>query len=96
MNRLDAMQIFVRVAELNGFTKAADSLDLPKASVSTAVQQLEAEMGTRLLHRTTRKVQLTQDGRAFYERCGYVCEAVLRDFYGPGDDKCVYVKAVSE
>jgi DNA-binding transcriptional LysR family regulator len=69
MNRLDAMQIFVRVAELTSFTKAADALNLPKASVSTAVQQLEAEMGTRLLHRTTRKVQLTQDGRAFYERC---------------------------
>lgn len=69
MNRLDAMQIFVRVAELTSFTRAADALNLPKASVSTAVQQLEAEMGTRLLHRTTRKVQLTQDGRAFYERC---------------------------
>jgi DNA-binding transcriptional LysR family regulator len=69
MNRLDAMQIFVRVAELNSFTRAADALSLPKASVSTAVQQLEAEMGTRLLQRTTRKVQLTQDGRAFYERC---------------------------
>ncbi|MBB6095364.1 DNA-binding transcriptional LysR family regulator [Povalibacter uvarum] len=69
MNRLDAMQIFVRVAELTSFTRAADALNLPKASVSTAIQQLEAEMGTRLLHRTTRKVQLTQDGRAFYERC---------------------------
>ena len=68
MNRLDAMEIFVRVAELNSFTRTAEALKLPKASVSTAVQGLEAALGTRLLHRTTRKVQLTQDGRAFYER----------------------------
>ncbi len=68
MNRLDAMQTFVRVAELGSFTRAAEGLDLPKASVSTAVQQLEAALGTRLLHRTTRRVELTQDGRAFYER----------------------------
>lgn len=69
MNRIEAMQIFARVAELASFTKAADSLGLPKASTSTAVQQLEAQLGTQLLHRTTRKVQLTQDGERFYERC---------------------------
>ncbi|MDB5974799.1 MAG: LysR family transcriptional regulator [Nevskia sp.] len=68
MNRLDAMQIFVRVAELASFTRAAESLGLPKASASNAVQQLESALGARLLHRTTRKVQLTQDGQAFYER----------------------------
>lgn len=69
MDRLYSMQIFVRVAELNSFTKAAESLGLPKASASSYVQQLEALVGTRLLHRTTRSVQLTQDGLAFYERC---------------------------
>ncbi len=69
MSTLGRMQIFTRVAELASFTQAADALGLPKASVSTAVQQLEAELGTRLLHRTTRKVQPTQDGQAFYERC---------------------------
>ena len=68
MNRLDAMQAFVRVAEMASFTRAADSLGLPKASVSTAVQQLEAWLGTQLLHRTTRRVHLTQDGQVFYER----------------------------
>lgn len=57
------------VAELASFTQAADVLSLPKASVSTAVQQLESDLGTRLLHRTTRRVQMTQDGQVFYERC---------------------------
>ena len=69
MNPLDRMHMFIRVAELASFTQAADSLGLPKASVSTGVQQLESLLGARLLHRTTRKVQLKQDGQAFYERC---------------------------
>lgn len=69
MNTLERMHIFTRVAELSSFTQAAATLGLPKASASTAVQQLETELGTRLLHRTTRRVQLTQDGQAYYERC---------------------------
>lgn len=69
MNRLDAMQLFVRVAELASFTRAADSLNLPKASASLAVQQLETQLGARLLNRTTRRVQMTPDGQSFYERC---------------------------
>lgn len=69
MNSLEAMQIFVRVAELGSYTRAAESMAMPKASMSTAVQQLESELGTQLLHRTTRKVQMTLDGRACYERC---------------------------
>jgi len=69
MNPIDRMQIFARVAELSSFTQAAQVLGLPKASASLAVQQLEAQLGTRLLHRTTRRVQLTQDGQAYYERC---------------------------
>ena len=76
MNQLEAMQIFVRVADLSSFTQAADSMGLPKASVSAAVQQLEGLLGTRLLHRTTRKVQMTQDGQVFYERS----KDVLADF----------------
>jgi len=68
MNQLEAMQVFVRVAELGSFTQAAESMGLPKARVSEAVQQLEALLGTRLLHRTTRKVQMTQDGQVVYER----------------------------
>src|SRR5689334_1589601 len=69
MNTLESMQVFMRVAEQASFTRAADSLGLLKATVSQAVQQLENSLGTRLLHRTTRKVQLTLDGQAYYERC---------------------------
>jgi DNA-binding transcriptional LysR family regulator len=68
MNLIDCIHTFTRVAELASFTQAAEALSLPKASVSNAVQQLESHLETRLLHRTTRKVQLTQDGQAFYER----------------------------
>jgi len=69
MDRFLRMQVFVRVAEAGSFTRAADRLQLPRATVSTAIQQLEAELGARLLQRTTRKVQLTHDGAAYYERC---------------------------
>lgn len=69
MDRLETIKIFVRVADLSNFSRAAESLGLPKATISTAVQKLEASLGTRLLQRTTRKVQMTQDGTAFYERC---------------------------
>ncbi|MET1024915.1 MAG: LysR family transcriptional regulator [Pseudoxanthomonas sp.] len=68
MDSLDTLRVFLRVAELGAFTRAADSLGLPKASVSTAVQRLEASVGARLLHRTTRRVQLTADGATFYQR----------------------------
>lgn len=68
MENIDAIKRFIRVAELASFTKAADDLGLPKASISIAVQQLESKLGTQLLHRTTRKVQLTPDGQLFYEK----------------------------
>jgi DNA-binding transcriptional LysR family regulator len=76
MHPVETMQVFARVAELGSFTRAADSLGQPKASVSMAIQQLEERLGARLLNRTTRKVELTQDGRAFYERC----KDLLADF----------------
>lgn len=69
MHQVDAMRIFLKVADLSSFSQAAVSLGLPKATVSSAVQQLEAELGTRLLHRTTRRVEMTQDGQVCYERC---------------------------
>ena len=68
MNQLDTLKIFQRVAELASFSGAARQLGLPNASVSLAIQQLEQMLGTRLLQRTTRRVQLTADGEAFYRR----------------------------
>ncbi len=69
MDRLDRLAIFLRVADTASFTRAADALGLPRSSVSAAIQALEAGLGVRLLHRTTRRVALTEDGTAFYERC---------------------------
>ncbi len=63
------MQLFLRVAELESFSRAAETLGLPKGSVSRQIQALESLLGTRLLYRTTRRVQLTQDGMVYYERC---------------------------
>lgn len=63
------MKVFVRVAEMQSFTRAAESLGLPKGSLSRQIQALENSLGSRLLHRTTRRVQLTQDGQVYFERC---------------------------
>ena len=64
MDRFQAMQAFTRIVELGAFGKAADSLELPRASVTQAIQQLEAHLGVQLLQRTTRQVSLTLDGQA--------------------------------
>ena len=69
MDRIDQFRIFARVVECSSFTRAADTLGVPRSSISAAVQELERRVGARLLHRTTRKVSPTQDGVAFYERC---------------------------
>ena len=68
MDRIDAMQAFVRVVETGSFTKAADTLQISKTSVTQLVQQLEARLRVKLLNRTTRKVAVTADGAAYYER----------------------------
>ena len=70
----DDLRIFIRVASLGSFTQAAEQLRLPRATVSTAVLRLEKRLGARLLQRTTRRVRLTGDGRAFLERCTPVLE----------------------
>ena len=68
MDRFDAMQAFARVVETGSFTKAAATLHMSKTSVTQLVQQLEARLRVRLLNRTTRKVNVTADGAAYYER----------------------------
>ena len=66
MQSLEPILIFTTVAEMTSFTRAADSLGIQKGRASMAVRRLEEEIGARLLHRTTRSVQLTDDGRAFH------------------------------
>jgi len=68
MDRFDAMQAFTRVVEAGSFTKAAETLHMSKTSVTQLVQQLEARLRVKLLNRTTRKVNVTADGAAYYER----------------------------
>lgn len=69
MDRLDALQLFTRIVEVQSFSRAADMLDIPRATATYAIKELEARLGTRLLERTTRQVRPTLDGQAFYERC---------------------------
>lgn len=68
MDQIQAMRIFVRVVEAGTFTRAADSLNLPKATVTKHVQALEERLRVKLLNRTTRRVTVTPDGAAYYDR----------------------------
>lgn len=68
MDRFDAMHAFARVVEAGSFTKAADTLNMSKTTVTQLVQQLEARLRVKLLNRTTRKLSVTADGAAYYER----------------------------
>lgn len=72
MDHLDALHLFTRIVEQRSFGRAADQLDVPRATATHAIKQLEARLGTRLLERSTRHVRPTPDGEAFYERCVHV------------------------
>lgn len=84
MDRLDALRLFTRIVEMRSFSRAADALEMPRATATHAIKQMEARLGTRLLERSTRHVRPTLDGNAFYERCVHVlneledAEAALR------------------
>ena len=68
MDRIAAMNVFVRVVEAGTFTKAAETLDLPNATVTRLIQRLEQDLKVRLLHRTTRSLTVTPEGAAYFER----------------------------
>ena len=87
MDRLERYRIFTRVIETRSFTKAAALLQMPRSSVSTAIADLEARLGARLLNRTTRMVVPTDEGEEFYQRCLIVlteAEALETMFRGAG------------
>lgn len=67
IDRVQAMRIFVRIVDTNSFTRAAESLEVPRATATTTVQALESLLGVQLLVRTTRKVTLTAEGAAYYD-----------------------------
>ncbi len=76
MNKLLAMEVFVAVAERGGFSAALEHLSVSRAAISKYVADLESDLGGRLLNRTTRKVSLTDAGRAYYEKCKEILAAV--------------------
>ena len=69
MDRLQAMQVFMRVVETNSFSKAAETLSLAPSSVTSIIKNLEAFLDVRLLQRTTRRLNLTADGTEYFDRC---------------------------
>ncbi|GJJ05529.1 LysR family transcriptional regulator [Duganella rhizosphaerae] len=76
MDRLKAMQTFVRIVEANSYTRAAETLDLPRAALTATIQKLEAFLGTQLLQRTTRRLSLTPDGADYFKKCLEILQAV--------------------
>lgn len=76
MDRIELYRIFTSVIETRSFTRAANTLQMPRSSVSTAIAELEARLGVRLLNRTTRTVAPTDEGEELYERCqGFLAES---------------------
>ena len=72
MENLNALTVFVRVAEVRNFAEAGRRLGLTPSAVSKSILRLERELGVRLLNRTTRRVGLTNDGLEFFERCRHI------------------------
>ena len=76
MDRFQEMRAFVAVVDSGSFVRAADALSLSKTAVSRLVGELEARLGARLMHRTTRKLSLTPEGEVFHERCRQLLDAL--------------------
>jgi LysR family transcriptional regulator for bpeEF and oprC len=82
MDQLQGMRVFAQVAELGSFARAADLLDMSRAMASSYVAQLEKHVGTRLLHRTTRKVTVSPQGAVYLEHC----KRILADVQAADDE----------
>jgi len=72
MDRMTSITTFVKIAEAGGFAAAARKLGVSPSTVTTQIQELEDRLGVRLLNRSTRKVSLTEIGRAYYDRCMHI------------------------
>ncbi|MFJ7882400.1 LysR substrate-binding domain-containing protein [Pseudomonas sp. NPDC096917] len=76
MDRLWAMQIFVRVVECASFSRAAESLNIANATATSSVRNLESYLGVTLLSRNTRSLRITDDGEAYFEQCKKVLQQI--------------------
>jgi DNA-binding transcriptional LysR family regulator len=76
MDRMQAMEVFRAVVEEQGFARAGQRLGLSPASVSRHVAELERHLGARLLHRTTRSLRPTDEGRAYFDRCVSILDQI--------------------
>jgi LysR family transcriptional regulator for bpeEF and oprC len=85
MDRFNAMRVFTRIVELGSFSKAAEDLQMPAATATYTIKQLEAHLGVRLLQRTTRHVSTTLDGQAYYQRCVRILADVAETEAGFGN-----------
>ena len=72
MRNLNALLVFVKVAETRSFTLAAQRLGLTSSAISKSISRLEQELGVKLLTRSTRLVTLTGEGASFFERCRHI------------------------
>lgn len=74
MEVLSYMRLFVEVARMKSFRRAAEALEMPNSTLSRQIAQLEKTIGLRLLHRSTRKVELTEAGEVYFKRCQSIVE----------------------
>lgn len=87
MDKIGRLRVFIQVAEVGSFIRASQILLMPKTTVSAAILQLENEMGARLFHRTTRRVQLTSDGERLLDKARSLLQEVnaLDELFSPRD-----------
>lgn len=78
MDKLWAMQVFIRVMECGSFSRAAESLNLANATVTSSVRNLEQHLGVTLIQRNTRHLRLTEEGELFYPKCKEIIESVAQ------------------
>jgi LysR family transcriptional regulator, regulator for bpeEF and oprC len=76
MDKIQSMEVFVRVVDVNSFSKAADTLNVARPVVTRVIKDLEAYLGVRLMNRTTRRLHLTEEGRLYYESAVNILKAV--------------------
>lgn len=88
MNKLRAIQLFVRLADLGSFTRVAEQVNASKSMISKEIGRLEADLGTRLLHRSTRNVKLTHVGEGYLQRA--------REILSKLDDADIFVQDLQQ